>query len=1701
MNYRPGIRIGVATAVLAMAGSALFAADAARIRVAIPAILNAYSDPTPATAGEMFTRIFGVQLRERERDCATLELVSQKRCDAIMSELTSPLRDNQPDKLLGEFRRFQPVDRVVYCALTKDNKVDVRILSDSGIVKTNMDALAVLQDQIQAAMRFIADNLPISDRDRKVLTEVRIPDSQQYLAVYGSQCYPPAEIWAHRPSKPYAPYCGVRVSSLLERWNMTVENHWFSLAVVRAASEFYLAYAQPVEGEYRTTDTFLQQGWVTMTKFVFKDILGTRDEAEIYPLMRLAPSVFERDAIALAKLALSIEGALLDDGNDAVPALLDDAPAKKDVPRERRLGGVRLLGILDLPASTNLLTSALNDHEADVREAAAFGAGWLRARAGVPLLQPLLKDEDPRVAFAAAAGLRKMGAPPPNLLEMAKPFATDKSRLAREAIAVLAELGGKAEVPLLQKLAAERTPQRAAVVAGLLRLNAATDRQKLDWLSDCDEAVIQAVLASSPDLAEDNARRNRLETLANDPLMPIANRARYLLARSPPKDPWQLMAQELKIEHPYIREQTLDQLAADRGPQATRMLQDACDNLDPHVRAKAMEILARRDPESARPRVERALNDSHLWVRFHAATLAALVATPDMIPALKRAIEEADHSSTRLYLQEALAKVGGGPAPKQPEAARSIKTDRNLAWCTSPGLYADESPFDAYYCMDTRRVDNMRRAHDAGKILYARCMPLRAPAKLIMDRAERDAFIPRLDQELSDEVMEMLDGVIYGEETMDYLIDALWDDGWQLFCRDAKLDPVKIAGKIDNLNTFERRAWNDWAGRINGQGFNLLAEFTRLRYGKLRPGLQVGSFQFGGPKSDFSGVYDYKGDNRLCAYDLVRGSKTICPDRPVLWLSLGIGGYEMNPVYNTQPVPTGPLFDTYDRSWSDSLTAWLAGAENGWFSTWIFLSPLREFHSMGGLRGKQVWVEDIGPDSPILSEAIDYSQKHASKYKEPVVMPNAPSAALSFDMSDDQKEVTLEDPEEKQAAGQKAVDASLAKRKEEMTVGFIYYQQYVYDCARVFASLPRQEYRSPALVNREGVDVWTRPESDYPRVPAHALLNRYDYLYSLNQAPELDLSGYRLFITHNTSLLRDETIRTITKWLREQPGLLVVHRNLPAENDAELSTVEDHDGRLQEDWPWEKDLRVVAGGPQPKRGPSMDVVLDGRTIKLKSGYVRSHFELTGPNATGLATVDGRTVLALWRNPGVFKGMVLFDGMEYTSNEYLDALRATLNALYRDKQVGMRVEGPALIETLSTSNITAAAATRYYNPAKEAVVVPGLSAMGFFENPIVGRLIGCTSDLTIRNYIGRFLAASESLVAVSEKPFTEARLDGDNLVLKAPGVVRVGGSVTVTALDGKALPVLTPPADGPGTSDYRENGFARWRFKSGQEGVFVLRGVTYFRSREAVVVRPAPRLSPATTAKPEAEGAKDLQAMRLAQAEKEKARKAGPVEEMTLDLGGGVKMAFVRIKAIGGWAGKYEVTQQEFKRFQPARESLGQGGEFDANRLPVVNVTYDDAAAFAAWVNQSPDARIPQGLCARLPDGNEWLALAQCGDHRTYPWGNSWPPEYGNYFDTNTFGATNLVGTYRDGYIASCPVENSGRNDWGLYGVGGNVWEWTSELTPAESEWRIRRGAAWLWGLWGKQGYDYDLRCVHRSYAFPSLRDLTTGFRLVLAPAR
>ena len=206
------------------------------------------------------------------------------------------------------------------------------------------------------------------------------------------------------------------------------------------------------------------------------------------------------------------------------------------------------------------------------------------------------------------------------------------------------------------------------------------------------------------------------------------------------------------------------------------------------------------------------------------------------------------------------------------------------------------------------------------------------------------------------------------------------------------------------------------------------------------------------------------------------------------------------------------------------------------------------------------------------------------------------------------------------------------------------------------------------------------------------------------------------------------------------------------------------------------------------------------------------------------------------------------------------------------------------------------------------------------------------------------------------------------------------------------------------------------------------------------------------------------------------------------------MEFVWVEPMGIWVGKYEVTNEDYLRFSPDHDSGNANGiGLNDPRQPVAWVNHDDATAFIAWLNHQDKTALSDANY-RLPTESEWIRFAQCGDDRPYPWGHSLPPTIGNYADetaARALGISEVISGYDDGCAATCPVEQSGQNDWGLHGVGGNVWEMTTkDGNPALHK-------AWF-GASCMISSPELLKCDSRDVGNASLRYTSYGFRLVMS---
>jgi formylglycine-generating enzyme required for sulfatase activity len=112
----------------------------------------------------------------------------------------------------------------------------------------------------------------------------------------------------------------------------------------------------------------------------------------------------------------------------------------------------------------------------------------------------------------------------------------------------------------------------------------------------------------------------------------------------------------------------------------------------------------------------------------------------------------------------------------------------------------------------------------------------------------------------------------------------------------------------------------------------------------------------------------------------------------------------------------------------------------------------------------------------------------------------------------------------------------------------------------------------------------------------------------------------------------------------------------------------------------------------------------------------------------------------------------------------------------------------------------------------------------------------------------------------------------------------------------------------------------------------------------------------------------------------------------------------------------------------------------------------------------------------------------------YPWGTSWPPPKGagNYTGEET-GSDVAIKGYEDGFAWTAPVGTFEPNKFGLYDMGGNVWQWCMDSWNAEQKHKVLRGASWYNGA-----LKLSLLSSCRVHAAPDSSTDNYGFRCVIA---
>jgi formylglycine-generating enzyme required for sulfatase activity len=238
----------------------------------------------------------------------------------------------------------------------------------------------------------------------------------------------------------------------------------------------------------------------------------------------------------------------------------------------------------------------------------------------------------------------------------------------------------------------------------------------------------------------------------------------------------------------------------------------------------------------------------------------------------------------------------------------------------------------------------------------------------------------------------------------------------------------------------------------------------------------------------------------------------------------------------------------------------------------------------------------------------------------------------------------------------------------------------------------------------------------------------------------------------------------------------------------------------------------------------------------------------------------------------------------------------------------------------------------------------------------------------------------------------------------------------------------------------------------------------------------------------------------------------PAKELTVDLGGGVKMELVLINAgsfmmgddNGGdnerpvhkviitkpfYLGKYEVTQEQWEAVMGDNPCQLKG-----RKNPVVQVSWEECQSLLGKLNSKRDGH---GGKFALPTEAQWEYACRAGSATRYCFGDT-------QTQLNQYGWYSTEASERQSH----PVGQKRPNAWGLFDMHGNVWEWCADwynekyygasptddpTGPSSGSSRVIRGGGWA----DSAG---SCRSVVRNDVDPGYRGGALGLRVLLVPA-
>ena len=190
-----------------------------------------------------------------------------------------------------------------------------------------------------------------------------------------------------------------------------------------------------------------------------------------------------------------------------------------------------------------------------------------------------------------------------------------------------------------------------------------------------------------------------------------------------------------------------------------------------------------------------------------------------------------------------------------------------------------------------------------------------------------------------------------------------------------------------------------------------------------------------------------------------------------------------------------------------------------------------------------------------------------------------------------------------------------------------------------------------------------------------------------------------------------------------------------------------------------------------------------------------------------------------------------------------------------------------------------------------------------------------------------------------------------------------------------------------------------------------------------------------------------------------------------------------------YLGKFIITQSQWESVMGENPSFNKkGGDY-----PVENISWKEVQIFIEKLSELT------GLDFRLPTEYEW-EFACAGRESDQKFGTETGeihPDLANYIETMEAGR----------FTGSSPVGQYPPNQFGLFDMSGNVWEWTSDMYSVDGSTGGIFGSFFLsltekTDIRTKRGGSFDstpaeLKCAKRGYAVSSIRSADIGFRLIL----